>query len=71
MTAPTPAKAFTLLDTEHDSPVFGLVDVPSDNALLAALASVPGEKDWRSLDAGGSVCVKDREGVVYRMARTR
>ena len=71
MSAPTPAKAFTLLDTRHDSPVFGLVDVPADNAILAALVSVPGEADWRSLDAGGSVCVKDREGVIYRMVRAR
>jgi hypothetical protein len=64
-------KAFTLLDTRHDSPVFGLADVPADNALLAAVVSAPGEKDWRSLDTGESVCVKDREGVIYRMVRTR
>jgi hypothetical protein len=64
-------KAFTLLDTRHDSPVFGLADVPAVNALLAAVVSVPGEKDWRSLDTGESVCVKDRESVIYRVVRTR
>ena len=71
MNAQTPAKAFTLLDTRHDSPVLGLVDAPADNALLAGLVSVPGEADWRSLGAGESVCVKDREGVIYRMVRSR
>lgn len=64
-------KAFALLDTEHDLPVFGLVNVAAENALLLAVVSVAGEKDWRSLDAGESVCVKDRAGVIYRMVRTR
>jgi len=71
MDTPTPAKAFTVLDTRYDSPVFGFEDMPASTANFEMLASVAGQKDWRSLDAGESVCVKDRAGEIYRMVRTR
>lgn len=64
-------KAFTLLDTTTDTPAFGLECQPATNGAFYFLASVRGEKDWRSLDLNESVCVRDNFGTIYRMVRVR
>ncbi len=63
--------AFTLTDTSTGQPVFGLVQLPADNASLMRLTPVAGDRPWQELGLDESACVRDLHGDIYRIVRVR